>query len=512
MIVQSFGTPTRVDGVRSASGLIPANTYRANTIWQIGGPSTYAAMYEQQPNVRTVIDFIARNVAQLGVHAYRRVSDTDRERLPSHQVIGWLSKPNPSTTQYRLIEALMKDLGIYYAAYWMKVRDTNGRLVGLVRVPPDRVIPVGLLLVEYFVWIGPDNRSWRVEPSDMVYFGNYSPSNAILGISPLETLRRTLAEECAAEEYRASFWGNSARLEGVIQRPATAPKWTPDQKQSFREQWQLKFSGPGNAGQTAVLEDGMEFKEVSYSAKDSEYVASRKLTREECARAYHIPLPMVGILDYATFSNIKEQHKQLYQDSLGPWLECLVDEFSRQLLPESTDTDRVYFEFNIAAKLAGSFEEQAGALQTLVGRPIMTANEGRARLNLPSMKDDESADKLSAPLNTTSGYGTPADAAAEPTVPAAATAAVIRASWNRQRKILESTTDPVHRAAAFDTERWDRELAADLMPVYLAAGYTNAAASRAALALAGRINADTRDRLMDYDNAFSADREARLYE
>jgi HK97 family phage portal protein len=496
--------------------MVPASTYRANTIWEIGGASTYAAMYEQQPNVRTVVDFIARNVAQLNVHAFRRVSDTDRERLTGHPVIKWLTEPNPQTTQFRLIESLMKDLGIYYSAYWLKLRDASGHMAGLVRIPPERVIPVGHLLVDYFIWYGPDNRSWRVDPNDMVYFGNYSPTNPILGLSPLETLRRTLEEECAAEEYRASFWGNSARLEGVIQRPATAPKWTPEQKQSFREQWQLKFSGPGNAGQTAVLEDGMEWKEVSYSAKDSEYVASRKLTREEVARAYHVPLPMVGILDYATYSNVKEQHKQLYQDSLGPWLEYLVDEFSRQLLTEAADQDRVYFEFNIAAKLAGSFEEQAGAMHTLVGRPIMTANEGRARLNLPSMKDDESADQLSAPLNTTSGstqqsgIGNAADTV-EPAVPAAATARVIRASWNRQRKILEQTA-PSDRAAAFDPDRWDRELAADLTPVYIAAGFGDADAAREALSLAGRINADTRDRLMDHDNAFSSDREARLYE
>jgi len=508
MVVQSFGTLTRYDA--KAGSLSSPAPYPSHTLAEFGGTSTYAAIYECQPNVRTVIDFLARNVAQLGVHAYRRVSDTDRERITGHQVIQWLTAPNPGWTQYRLIEALMKDLGIYYSAYWWKVRDGSGRLTGLVRIPPEQIFPVGYLLVEYFVWTSPDTRLYRLEPSEVVYFGNYSPTNPLLGISPLETLRRILSEEAAAEEYRESFWSNSARLEGVIQRPATAPKWTPEQKQSFREQWQLRFTGAGNAGQTAVLEDGMEFKEVSYSAKDSEYVASRKLTREEVARAYHVPLPMVGILDYATFSNIKEQHKQLYQDSLGPWLEYLVDEFARQLLPEATDQDRVYFEFNIAAKLAGSFEEQAGALQTLVGRPIMTANEGRARLNLPSIKDDASADQLSAPLNTTSG--TPKDAAyVDPTVPAAATAHVVRASWNRQRKILDAT-DPADRAAAFDPDRWDRELAHDLTPVYLAAGFSESAAARAALTLAGRINADTRDRLMDRDNPFSADREARLYE
>ena len=44
----------------------------------------YATMYRQQPNVRTCVDFLARNIAQLGLHVFRRVSDTDRERLTDH--------------------------------------------------------------------------------------------------------------------------------------------------------------------------------------------------------------------------------------------------------------------------------------------------------------------------------------------------------------------------------------------------------------------------------------------
>jgi phage portal protein BeeE len=57
------------------------------------------------------------------------------------------------------------------------------------------------------------------------------------------------------------------------------------------------------------------------------------LRREVCAAAYHIPQPMVGILDHATFSNIKEQHKHTYQDTLGPWMENIQQEIERQHIP-----------------------------------------------------------------------------------------------------------------------------------------------------------------------------------
>jgi len=156
-----------------------------------------------------------------------------------------------------------------------------------------------------------------------------------------------------------------------------------------------------------VLEDGMSYKAIAFSARDSEYVAARKLTREECAAIYNVPQPSVGILDHATFSNIKEQHKQLYQDTLGPWCKFFAEEFMLQLLPDvealGYDTANVYVEANIAEKLKGSFEEQAQSIFLLTGRPIMTANEARARLNLPAMTDDPSADELQRPLNMASG-------------------------------------------------------------------------------------------------------------
>ena len=459
-IVQSFGalqakTDTHAGGGTSAGSL---SLYSATA-------QSYAAIYRTQPNVRTVVDFLARNVAQLGVHVYRRVSDLDRVRVRGHQVSTWLERPNPATSRYRLVESLMCDLGIYFNAYWLKVRADES--LGLIRLPPAQMRVEGGLLPRVFVWTTPDGKETPFAPSEVVSFGGYNPGeNALMGLSPLETLRRVLAEEHAASQYREQFWSNSARFEGVIERPKDAPKWTPEQRESWREQWQAKFGNGGSgAGSVAVLTDGMTFKQTSFSAKDAEFVSARKLTREECAAAYHVPLPMVGILEHATFSNIKEQHKHLYQDSLGPWLVMIQQDLERQLLIEADDQRDIYLEFNIAAKLAGSFEEQATSLQALVGRPVMTVNEGRARLNLPHDPDPESdkvAPQQGGPAATPKqvGAGATEDARAE------AVASTIQATQVRQRARLAKVPDE-ERVEAFTAAlpRWNRELATDLAPL-----------------------------------------------
>jgi len=318
------------------------------------------------------------------------------------------------------------------------------------------------------------------------------------GLSPLETLRQILAEDIASSEHREAYWRNASRIEGVIERPKDAPKWTPAQKASWREQWKGRYTGTAGSGSVPVLEDGMTFRPISFSARDSEYVAARQLTREECARAYHIPLTMIGILEHATFSNIKDQHKQLYADCLGPWLEMISEGIELWLLPESQDTEDVYTEFNIAAKLAGSFEEQANAIKVLVGRPIMTANEGRARLNLPAITDDPSADHLA------SQQGGPA-AARDPLLEAppvddsqqTAARGIVRAHLQRQADRLRRYPAAL-RADALDVERCHRELAADLIPVL---GFDRAHAA------AARITDHTYALLLAGADAFAPDRE-----
>src|SRR5262245_8390499 len=506
-IVRSVGS---LQAVQTLAGVVASDPPWA-TGWSYGcttNPQTYGYLYTTQPNVRTVIDFLARNVAQLGIHVFRRVSDTDRERLADHELATWLYHPTPFVTRYRLIETLMQDLGIYFNAYWLKLRE-DGNRIGLQRLPPEQVVVLGGLSPTAFRWITPRGAVWDIPPSEIVYFGGYDPSNPLMGLSPLETLRRLLAEDAAAMDHRESFWRNAARIEGVVERPASAKIWTPEQVESFRAQWRAKFSGASGSGAVPVLQDGATFKAIAFTPRQAEYTAARKLTREEVAAAYHVPLPMVGILEHATFSNIKEQHKQLYQDCLGPWLVMLAEEIERQLLPECRDRDRVYVEFNIAEKLTGSFEEQAAALQVLVGAPIMTRNEGRARLNLPA-SDDPGADALVRPLNTTASGGETATPAFTPDA-AIAIGPVIERAWQRQSAVVGKFAHE-SRAAAFDVERWNAELVADLVPLYRAAGHTAEGAGRHAARLAFIVNTDTLTLLTAGAAAFSPHREASAYD
>ena len=441
----------------------------------------YTALYRTQPNVRVCVDFLARNMAQLGLHVFRREADTDRTRLRDHPISRLISRPMPpefKVSRYRLIESLMGDLGVHFNAYWYKYR-VDGDIVGLLRLPPEIVTVYGKLYpTGYEVAFGGGEPA-RFTPDEVVHFRGYNAESASKGLSPLETLRRILAEEHASGDYREGYWKNAARMSGFIQRPAGAPDWSTEARARFKSEFEALYTGSENSGKTAILEEGMEWKQASFNPKESEYLEGRKLTREECARAYHIPPPLVGILDNATYSNIERQAKMLYTDVLGPWIAMIEQEIELQLLEDLDDTENVYVEFNIQEKLQGNFEEQTRALQSAVGRPWMTANEARGIMNLAQIAN---GDELVTPLNVlVGGQANPRDV--DPTKATKALTKALRIStddsklreeyerkwqallvktFNRQRDaILPRLKSNEQINAIWQEDRWNDELTDD---------------------------------------------------
>jgi HK97 family phage portal protein len=359
----------------------------------------YAAIYRAHPFIRSCVDFLSRNIAQLGIHLFRRQPDGGRIRERTHPVARLLDRPNEWTPRYDHICGTIADLGIYGVAYWLKWGERGARS-GLVRIPPFalEVIEPSAIGAKRYDWIV-DGTRIAIDPADVVRFRWFDPDPSRAGLPPIETLRRIVAEDRAAASHRQTLWQTGARIGGVVERPKDAGPWSPEARDRFRSQWQERYSGPASIGQVPVLEDGMSFKAVTMSLADTQAADMRAANLEDVARVYQIPAPMVGLLEHATYSNVKEQHKHLYQDCLGPICTQIEDTLGLSLLAEFEDPESEYYlEFNLAEKLKGSFEDQARAIQVLVGRPVMTANEGRARLNLPNVSG---GDELMQPLNMT---------------------------------------------------------------------------------------------------------------
>jgi HK97 family phage portal protein len=368
---------------------------------QIGSDQfrTYEHMYKTQPALRTVIEFLARNVAELALDVFERNSDTDRKKLRDHPLSKLLNDPWPGSkwTKYRLINWTVQEYCIFHSAFWVKGR--YGDRQGVLPVPRRQMQLLGdnPYAASGFRMNGATR---DLRPDEVVHFHGYDPENPRDGWPPVETLRQLLAEEWAAGAYREQMWRNGARISGYIKRSEKAPRWSDAARERFKAEWRT-YSDDAAAGGTPILEDGMEWHEGGITPKDAQYLEARQLTREEVAVAYHVNPAMLGITT-ARASDMAELHTMMYADTLGPILEMLSQDIETQLLRDidPVGASKIYVEFNLRKKLQGSFEAQAAAISASVGGPWMTRNEGRALYNLPEL--DEAQD-LIVPMNVTEG-------------------------------------------------------------------------------------------------------------
>lgn len=379
------------------------------------GDLTPAQMWATQPHLRTVVSFLARNIAQLGLHTFERDGE-DRKRDRGSVFAATMRRPNEDQTAFDLVFGLVGDISLYDRAYWLTVEDPESPSGWTFRrLPPPWVTPIArdVFGAKAYTVLSPEGKSVDVPADQILAFSGYHPSNPRKGSPTVEALKATLQEQIEASKYRSQVWKRGGRVSAVLQRPKDAPAWSDAAREQFREDWYAKYTGNGaKAGGTPLLEDGMTLNRIDFNAQEQQFVEAAKLSFATVASAFHVNPTMVGILENANYSNVREFRRMLYGDTLGPILAMIEDRINTFLLPRlGMDSATHYAEFNIGEKLQGSFEEQAAVMQTLVGAPLMTRNEGRAKFNLTAL---DGGDDLVTPLNVlVGGHSSPRDGVSE---------------------------------------------------------------------------------------------------
>lgn len=456
-------------------------------------------LYETQPHLRSVLDFLALNIAQLPLKVYEN-KDGIKRRIKTGLVYDLLKKPNCDQTTFEFIQQTVSELGLYDSVYWVVVPDSQSDSGWQIRVMPNKWIIEEVSSTPYSIdkiICTAENSSLglaEIEGKNLIIFHGWKPNNPRVGVSPVESLRQTLAEQISSMEFRQSIWKNQGRFNQYISRPKDIEPMTSEQIEKFRQNFTDAYTRKGSkAGGMPVLEDGMEIKQAQFNAKEAQWLESVKLSLKTCASAYHVNPYFVGDTDGKTYASVKEASRSLYNDTLAPWLTRIEQRINQFLIPMIGEDSDVFVEFDLSAKLAGSFEEQASVLSSSIGAPWLTRNEGRNKLNLPPV---EGGDELITPLNVTEGgLASPRDTASssEPTITsngdiefksdegykvkiksttlstkpkkkdAEELEQIIIKHINRQKRAIK----PKIKAYTdiWDDERWNLELADDLEPV-----------------------------------------------
>lgn len=361
--------------------------YATQAMPLLGQYAAYAAIYKTQLWVGTVVRKLAMATARMPFEVKQRISGSDSVN-EAGALQDLLARPNQGMSGFRLWEWTSSTRDVYGEAFWLKLRDNRGRVRELHPMHPTNVIVRRLDggRVEYVYSNGTANTSELpgIPQEDVVAFTTYNPDNLLRGLSTLEALRMTLLNEDAARRATASMWAKGARPSMIL---STSQSLTEGAQQRLKTQAAAAHGGADNAGGIAVFEEGLTPTIVQLSAEEMQYIESRKLNREEVCAAYDVPPPVVHILDHATFSNITEQLRSQYRDTMAPRFVNFESVIDHQLVPDFYPDRDVFTRFNMEEVLRGDFETKATATNTMRNNGTASGNEIRAMFGLPRSED-----------------------------------------------------------------------------------------------------------------------------
>lgn len=463
---------------------------RINQAFMTAQSAGYAWMYSNSPSVRTVVDLIARNVGQLDLRLYEEVDESERQAAYDHPAAVSLRHPSATQTPDGFVRAVMSDYLVFLNAYALKFRNPQAQTLTIKPIPATRVQILGASLFDPDAYriTRLDGTQFDVAPQDVIHWRGWSPHDPRLGLSPLETLRDVIAEEAALQTAIVELAKSGLAGPSYIYRPLDAPEWSNGARKGFDE-WLANQLKQVNR-KPFTLEEGMEFRDLGVSPADAQMLEVRKWAITQVANEYGVPLGMLG-LALGVGADTNASRSAFYSDTLPPYCEMFTRQLSLSVCQVEYGRDDLCFEFDLDEKMMG--DERMKTLVSASGRPVMTTDEARQKLNLPPI---DGGDALVTPLNVIVGdnplpspqvmppqdpNGPAQDGSHRNEVPTPPKALEVkatlhptrRADFNRQQRYIDEAKGLLERyyarqdrslkaKATFDSQRWDRELADDL--------------------------------------------------
>jgi HK97 family phage portal protein len=369
--------------------------YSPGGVGLLGHTQTYGALYKAQPSIATLVDKVANSAARLTLKVWDPTPKAGKVLDTASEYARLIANPCTTMSTYSFYRWTFSTYEIYGEAFWLKQRNSAGQVVNLLPMHPSRTVIQRAENggVEYVFTLGVASAGLLKAPEeDVVAFLRYHPEQTMRGMSRLEPLRSTLQNEDAARRANASWWLRGARPSVVLTHPAELSQNAMDR---IKQQFDARHAGADNMGGSAVLQEGMTAAVIQLNAEEMQYIESRKLNMQEACMVFDVPPPVVHILDHATFSNITEQMRSMYRDTMSPRLEEFESVLDFALRSEFFNTGERQAKFDMDEVLRGDFEVRVTSSTSLRQTGQITGNESRAMIGLPLSTDPE-MDKLYA--------------------------------------------------------------------------------------------------------------------
>ena len=316
------------------------------------------------------------------------------------------ARPNRGQAGADFREALAGYLLTAGNAY-VEVVAVDGRPRELHTLRPDRmkVVPGGDGWPEAYEYsVGGRSVRFAIPPdgpSPILHLKLFHPLDDHYGFAPIEAAAVALDIHNAAGAWNKALLDNSARPSGaLVYQAKDGGNLTSEQYERLKAELEAGFTGTRKAGRPLLLEGGLDWKAMSLSPKDMDFLEAKNGAAREIALAFGVPPMLLGIPGDNTYANFKEANAAFWRGTvlpltakiagaLGAWLAPPFDEGAGDGGYRSAQpTLRLWFDADQVDALSA---DRAALWERVAKADFLTVNEKRAAVGYQPIEEGEDA-------------------------------------------------------------------------------------------------------------------------
>jgi HK97 family phage portal protein len=310
----AFARPT--DTKSSRTGPLIALSSQGRPVWT---PRDYAGFAREgfmtNPVAHRSIRLIAESAASVPL-------DVGGAAEAARYVQGLLAAPNPRQAGQSLLEALFLQLHIAGNAYLECVSlDGQPRELHVLRSDRVRVVPGPdgwPMAYDYAVGGGSVRFPVGEGASSILHLTMAHPVDDHYGLSAMEAAASAIDVHNEASRWNKAFLDNAARPSGALVYAADGANMSDEQFERLKRELEDGFQGAANAGRPLLLEGGLDWKPLSLSPKDMDFIELKNSAAREIALALGVPPLVLGLAGDNTHANYAEANRVFWRQCIAP--------------------------------------------------------------------------------------------------------------------------------------------------------------------------------------------------
>lgn len=311
----------------SRAGRLIALTGGGRAQWTPRDYGTLAAEgFAKNPVAYRCVRMIAEAAAAVPLRVF-----ANARRADDHPLARLLAAPNPEQGGPDLMEAFFGHLQVAGNGYMEAAgagEGGGGAPSELYALRPDRmsVIPGPRGWPAAYDYqaggrtarIGRDGEGWL----PVLHLKLFNPTHDHYGASPLEAAAFAIDVHNASGAWNKALLDNAARPSGaLVYGGREGDRLSEEQFERLKAELAFAHTGAAAAGRPLLLEGGLEWKPMSLTPADLDFVEGKHAAAREIALAFGVPPQLLGIPGDNTYANYREANAAFWRHTVAPLAE-----------------------------------------------------------------------------------------------------------------------------------------------------------------------------------------------